>query len=282
MTVAQSNAKFAKLTNDRWKDSPKGVVSEQERDEKEAAYNSALAKLDAAKSQVQFDQADVSRLEAMSEFKKVQAPYEGIITKRQIDIGDLVTAGSTSSTTPLYDIAQADRILRVCGCSAGGQHGNSRRNASQRDRTRISRCIFKGTVARTSHSIDVAKTLRVEVDIDNQDLALLPGMYLEVTFQLERRSPVVRIPAAALVFRSSGPEVAVVDRDHKVEFHAVTICAIWANMSRSAAAYPLETQSLSTSAIRWRTEIVSMQRNFRHLPAGIRSGVPMPTGVESD
>ncbi len=223
VTVAQSNASFAKLTNDRWKDSPKGVVSEQERDEKEAGYASALAKLEAARSQVQFDQADVNRLEAMSEFKKVEAPYDGIITKRQIDIGDLVTAGSTSSTTPLYDIAQADKIrvfVDVPQAASTQIRGGMPATATVRE---YPDRVFHGTVARTSHSIDAARTLRVEVDIDNQDLALLPGMYVEVNFECRQPTAVVRIPAAALIFRSSGPQVAVVDGKGRVEFRRLTI-----------------------------------------------------------
>ena len=172
---------------------------------------------------MQFDQADVNRLEALSEFKKVIAPFDGVITRRQIDIGDLVTAGSTSSTSPLYDIAQSDRIrVFVDVPQAASTQIHSGMRATATDREFPSR-VFAGTVSRTSRSIDVAKTLKVEVDIDNQDLTLLPGMYLEVNFKLESTVPTLRVPASALNFRSGGPEVAVVDGAGKVEFRRVKI-----------------------------------------------------------
>jgi RND family efflux transporter MFP subunit len=223
VAVAQSNADFAKLTNKRYKTSPAGVVSEQERDEKEAGYASAMARLEAARSQVQFDQAEVNRLEALTEFKKVLAPYDGVITKRQIDVGDLVTAGSTASTSPLYDIAQSDRIrVFVDVPQAASSEIRDGMQARVTDREFPGR-VFSGTVSRTSRSIDAAKTLTVEVDIENQDLTLLPGMYLEASFTLESTVPTLRVPASALSFRSGGPQVAVVDGGGVVNFHSVII-----------------------------------------------------------
>ncbi len=97
--VKQADAAFARSTYERWRDSPKGVVSEQEREDKKAGDASAAAQLEAARAQVQLDQADVDRLSAFEQFKRVTAPYDGTIIERRIDIGNLVTAGSSSSTT---------------------------------------------------------------------------------------------------------------------------------------------------------------------------------------
>jgi RND family efflux transporter MFP subunit len=224
VAVAESDANFAKVTNQRWKDSPKGVVSDQERDEKQAAFDSATARLAAARAQVQLDQADVNRLEALSAFKNVVAPFDGVITRRQIDIGDLVTAGSTASTTPLYDIAQFDKVrvfVDVPQVSSSQIKQGMAATATSRE---FAGRAFVGTVARTSHSIDAAaKTLKVEVDIANPTLALLPGTYLEVNFKFDDANPPLRVPASALNFRSNGPEVAVVDSHNVVRFHTVTI-----------------------------------------------------------
>ena len=222
--VAESNAAFAQTTNKRWQDSPKGVVSEQERDQKMAEYQSSIAKLTAAKSQVKLDQAEVNRLEALTTFKKVTAPYKGIITDRHIDVGDLVTAGSTSNTTPLYSIAQADRIrvyVNVPQSASGECHVGMPVTATAQQ---MPGRVFTGKVARTSNALDpAAKTLKVEVDFDNADLVLLPGIYMEVSFQTRESSPAIQIPASALSFRTGGPEVAIVDGSGRVQFHPVTI-----------------------------------------------------------
>ena len=105
VVARQADADFAKTTYQRWKDSPKGVVSEQERDAKKAGYDSAVANLNEAKAQVGLDQADVDRYTALTQFKQVVAPYDGTITERHIDIGNLVTDGRTN-TTPLYRMVE--------------------------------------------------------------------------------------------------------------------------------------------------------------------------------
>ena len=96
VNVKQANADFAKSTYERWRTSPQGVVSEQERESKKAASIGAESELIASKAQVTLDEADVDRLTSLTEFKKVKAPFEGTIVERDIDIGDLVTAGSGS------------------------------------------------------------------------------------------------------------------------------------------------------------------------------------------
>jgi RND family efflux transporter MFP subunit len=96
----KAEAEFSKTTNERWRDSPKGVVSEQERDAKKADYESSEARLYAADAQVALDQSKVDQYSALAEFKQVKAPFDGTITERKIDVGNLVTAGSTSTTTP--------------------------------------------------------------------------------------------------------------------------------------------------------------------------------------
>jgi multidrug efflux pump subunit AcrA (membrane-fusion protein) len=97
--VRAAEAEFAKSTNERWRDSPKGVVSDQEREAKRADYDSAVAKLNAARAQVALHQARVDRFMALAQFKQVTAPFDGTVTERRVDIGNLVTAGSTSGNT---------------------------------------------------------------------------------------------------------------------------------------------------------------------------------------
>jgi multidrug efflux pump subunit AcrA (membrane-fusion protein) len=99
--VKEADVEFAKTTYDRWQGSPRGVVSEQEREDKKARYAVAIAQLNAARARVALDRANVDRLSFLTSYKQVTAPYEGVITDRRVDIGDLVTAGSTTNTTPL-------------------------------------------------------------------------------------------------------------------------------------------------------------------------------------
>jgi len=221
--VRESEADFAKTTYDRWAGSPKGVVSEQEREDKKAGYASAIAKLNAAHARVNLDKSNVDRLSYMTQFKQVVAPYEGVITERRIDIGDLVTAGSTSNTSPLFGISQADRI-RVFANVPQGAAGDvsigspvriwAAENPSQ---------IFEGKVTRTSESIDPnSRTLKVEVDLPNPDLKLMPGMYLKAEFNLKPKT-YVQIPASALIFRTRGPQVAVVQQGDIISFRDIRI-----------------------------------------------------------
>ncbi len=223
MKVRESEAEFARTTYERWSGSARGVVADQEREDKKAGFAGAEAKLNAQKARVNLDQSNVDRLTHLTEFKKVFAPYGGVITERRIDIGDLVTAGSTSNTSPLFGIAQYDRI-RV--------FTNVPQSASEDVRVGTPAIItaaehpgetFNGKVTRTSESIDpLARTLRVEVDIPNPDLKLLPGMYLKAEFVLKSRT-YVQIPASALLFRAGGPQVAVIQPDNTVKFKDVRI-----------------------------------------------------------
>ncbi|HEY1923002.1 MAG TPA: efflux RND transporter periplasmic adaptor subunit [Tepidisphaeraceae bacterium] len=223
--VQQSNAAFAKTTNDRWWNSPKGVVSDQERDEKKAEYDSSIARVAAAESQVNLAQADVDSLAALTQFKKVTAPFDGIVTSRRIDIGGLVTAGSTANTTSLYTIAQSDKIRVFIDVPESASVQMKQGTPAEIVADEIPGRIFRGVIARSSRAIDpVSKTLKVEVDIANPDLTLLSGMYVHATFELKQPG-IVRVPASALVFRSAGPEVAVVDDQGKVTFHNVTIAS---------------------------------------------------------
>jgi len=216
LVAAQAAAGLAQTTYKRWNDSPKGVVSEQEREEKKANYASAQA-------QVALAQADVNRYDAMAKFKQVTAPFDGRITERRIDIGNLVTAGSNASTTPLYRLAQ-NNPMRVFinapqATAASMKKGVEAKihSSTQPDRE------FTGKITRNADSINTqSRTLRVEVDLPNQDNALVPGMYVDVAFALPAEG-LMQIPAAALIFRTSGPEVAIVDQNHKVQFHKVSI-----------------------------------------------------------
>jgi RND family efflux transporter MFP subunit len=222
--VRMAEAEFAKTTNERWRDSPKGVVSEQEREAKRADYDSAVAKLNAARAQIALDQAKVERFTALTRFKQVTAPIDGTVTERRIDIGNLVTAGSTSGNTSLYKLSQENPIRVFVDVPQSAATELMKPGVPVQVRAaNLADHIFNAKIARTAKSIDPqSRTLRVEVDLDNKDQLLVPGMYVNVGFQLQNDN-LVQVPPAALVFRSSGPHVAVVDAAGRVSFRKVTI-----------------------------------------------------------
>ena len=220
----KAEAAFSKSTNERWRDSPKGVVSEQERESKKADYESSEARLYAADAQVALDKSKVDQYNALTEFRQVKAPFDGTITERKIDVGNLVTAGSGSTTTSLYRMAQTDplRIFVDVPQSAAGELMNAGVPAEIRATGAVGG-VFAGKIARSAESLNSqARTMRVEVDMPNAQHSLVPGMYVNVAFQLPARGS-VEVPAAALIFRATGTQVAQVDPSGKIRFEDVTI-----------------------------------------------------------
>jgi RND family efflux transporter MFP subunit len=224
VVARKAEAEFSRTTHERWRDSPKGVVSDQEREAKKADYESAEARLFAATAQVALDRARVDQYRASAEFKEVTAPFDGTITERKIDVGNLVTAGSTSTTTPLYKISQNDqlRVFVDVPQSVAAELMKPGAPAEVRP-VDVAAGVVIGKVTRSAEAINAqARTMRVEVDIPNAGHSLVPGMYVNVAFRLQARGS-VEVPAAALVFRASGAQVARVGPDNKVSFQSVRI-----------------------------------------------------------
>jgi len=223
--VKEAEAEFARTSYDRWRDSPTGVVSVQEREAKKAAFDSSIAQLNAARARVNVDQAKVNGLTSLAAFKSVSAPFDGVITERRIDPGDLVTAGSTASTTPLFVIEQSDRIRVFTSVpqdvaeklKVGSPVKVVTGGASSR--------TYEGQIVRMTGSLDPrARTMRVEADLPNPDYTLAPGMYVRTQIQFTNHAS-MQLPASALIFRSDEPQVAVVGKDDKIEFRNVVIAS---------------------------------------------------------
>jgi RND family efflux transporter MFP subunit len=223
VTARKAEAEFAKTTNERWRDAPKGVVSEQERESKKADYNSSSARLYAAEAQVAADKSRADQYSALTQFKEVRAPFDGTITERKIDVGNLVTAGSSSTTTPLYRITLNDPLRVFVDVPQSAAEELMKPGVPAQIRSMGTAQVFSGKIARAAEAINPeARTMRVEVDLPNANNALVPGMYVSVAFDLPPKGQ-VQVPAAALIFRPKGPQVARVGRDGKVEFVDVTI-----------------------------------------------------------
>ncbi|HTB88208.1 MAG TPA: efflux RND transporter periplasmic adaptor subunit [Steroidobacteraceae bacterium] len=224
VAARQAEADFSKTTNERWRDSPKGVVSDQERESKKADYESANARLFAANAQVALDKSKVDQYTALAQFKQVVAPFDGTVTERKIDIGNLVMAGSGSTTTPLYRMAQTDPLRIFVDVPQNSAVELMKPGVPAEIRaTGPSGGVFSGAITRSAESLDAqARTMRVEVDMPNANHALLPGTYVNVAFKLQPRG-LVEVPAAALIFRPKATQVARVDAHSKIDFQDVTI-----------------------------------------------------------
>ena len=227
VNVFKANMQFAQTTYARWRDSPLGVVSEQEREAKKADYESAIAQYDAALANVKSDEGAVDRLQALERFRDITAPFDGVVTARNTDIGDLITAGSgggSGDAPQLFRIADVHEMrvfVQVPQAMSGSiQPGMT----ADLDLPQYPDRKFKAVVATTAQAINpTARTLLVELHATNVDDLLQPGTYAEVHFNLPPNPHVLTIPTTALVFRESDLEVGVVGPDGRVQLKRITL-----------------------------------------------------------
>jgi len=208
---------LAKISADRWENLRKtDSVSQQEADQQSSGYEQAKANLAAA-------DANVRRLEQLESFKNVYAPFTGVITRRNVDPGALINAGS-SMGAQLFNIARVDP-LRVY-VSVPQAYAPMMKPGVQAAVTlqEFPGQKFTGTIARTADAIDTGtRTLLTEVDVPNKDGKLLPGSYGQVHFATGNSVPRITIPVNAMLFRKEGPQAAVVGADGKVQLHSIVI-----------------------------------------------------------
>jgi RND family efflux transporter MFP subunit len=224
----QSNESLAKITADREQRLfDKNVVSRQENDTAQMQYAAqqanvqALGKaVSAARSSASATEANLARLNDLKNYLTVRAPFDGVITVRNIDVGALVNEGSTL----LYRIAQTGRLrtyLNVPQTDASSVRAGQQATLSIVD---LPGRKFPGQVTRTSNALDPAtRTLLVEVQVDNSSGALMPGMYSEVDLSVPRQDPPLVIPGDTLVLRTDGPQVAVVGPGDLVHYQRILL-----------------------------------------------------------
>ena len=164
------------------------------------------------------------RLEQLENFKKVYAPFSGVITKRNVDPGALINAGAGASGRELFDIARIDPLRVYTSVpqayapfiKVGGQTTVTLQEFPGQK--------FLGKIARTAESIDPnTRTLLTEVDVSNKDGRLLPGSFGEVHFAVGSNVNKVTVPVNAMLFRAEGPRLAVVDGSHKIQLRPINI-----------------------------------------------------------
>jgi RND family efflux transporter MFP subunit len=214
---AQANLNIAKITASRWQDLViTGSVSQQETDQ-------AVSNLSAVKASAESSAANVRRLEQLQSFEKIYAPFDGIITARNTDVGALIDAGANTQPRELFHIA-AIRQLRLY-VAIPEVFSRAARSGAPATLTldEFPGQTFHGTLVRNANSIDIAsRTLLVEVDVDNPTGQLLPGAYVFVHLKLPDQTRSVTIPSNTLIFRKEGLQVGLV-RDGKAELLPVKI-----------------------------------------------------------
>jgi RND family efflux transporter MFP subunit len=211
LNTAEANLALARITADRYQNLLKsGSVAKQDVD-------NAVGDYQAKKATVASAQANVKRLQELQSFEKVYAPFDGVITARNTDVGHLINSGAGSPATELFHMSAISK-LRVY-VNVPQQYSSSTRPGLPATITlqEFPGRSFKGRLVRTSESIDAAsRTLLVEVDVDNPTRELLPGAYAEVHFQVPNATRALILPVSALIFRSQGMQAGVVENGHAV------------------------------------------------------------------
>jgi RND family efflux transporter MFP subunit len=218
LNTSLANANLSRITATRYEELIKtDGVSKQEVD-------NAVGDYAAKKATVQSNEANVRRLEELESFKHIYAPFSGVITRRNIDIGNLINAGNGGTAQELFYLAQTDPIrsyvsvpeLYAPAIRAGlGAYLELPQYPGQK---------FQGQVVRTADAIDLAsRTLNTEVDVPNKTGQLLPGGYAQVHLLAKVTGARLQVPVNALLFRSEGLRAVVIDADHKAHLRPLTV-----------------------------------------------------------
>jgi len=258
---ALTNLEYTRVTYERWRYlAGQHVVSDQDRDQTWEAYNAAKANVDAmqatvnvAKAAIAANEANVRQLMALQGFKRIYAPFAGIISARNVEVGSLINAGSASNVSTSTGAPPSGATIPGSGAaqtspgnpSAGGglfqiaridtlriyinvpQTFSSSINPGRKVEINVREFPqdkFTGLVVRTTNALDPAsRTLLTEVRITNPNYKLLPGMYATAKLSVDQAEPPIRIPATALVIRADGPQVVTVTKDQRARFQKIVI-----------------------------------------------------------
>jgi RND family efflux transporter MFP subunit len=215
LDTAGANARLAQTTNARWQQlAAKQAVSKQDADEKAGAAAATGAAETSARQ-------NVKRLEDLESFKRVVAPFDGVITARNTDVGALINAGEASGSE-LFRLADI-HVLRVyaqvpeayAAETRAGLHAELRFMEHPGD-------AYPAETIRTSNALDpTSRTMQVELQLDNRDGKFFPGAYAEVHFELPSDRATLRLPSNTILFRDTGLQVATVGADHKIKLKTV-------------------------------------------------------------
>ncbi|MFL9910912.1 efflux RND transporter periplasmic adaptor subunit [Paraburkholderia sp. RL17-337-BIB-A] len=211
-----SSLGLAKSSLERWQQlRQRDAVSQQELDERQSTYSQDVANLAAA-------DANVKRLQQLESFKRIVAPFAGVVTQRNVDVGDLIDAGSGTSRA-LFALAQSDPLRVYVQLPQAYAQNVSVGQKVVVTQAELPDQQFHGTITHISGAIDVpTRSLQVEVTLPNPDNKLRPGAYVQVAVPAVAHARLT-VPGNALLFRAEGPRVAVVDANGNVVLHKIVI-----------------------------------------------------------
>jgi RND family efflux transporter MFP subunit len=235
----RATTEYARTNLARWRAlRDRNLVAQQDVDDRQIAFDSSQADVDAAQANVESLQssviaaqanvdasrANVQRLIELQAFQMVRAPFSGVITVRFVDAGALISAGSSSTTTPMFRLAQTDDLRVFVNVPQTFMTSITVGMRVQVMVREFPKKPFEGVVANASGALDTAsRTLLTEVRVRNAESTLRPGMYADVKLHLERDHPPLIIPTSALIIQATGPRVAVLGAEQKVRFQAVEL-----------------------------------------------------------
>ena len=232
LALAEANLKLAQKTYQRWGElERKGTVSHQEADERSstvdvrtAEVQAARARIASARDMVAANEANLRRLGEMKSFARVTAPFDGLITARNVDIGTLINAGNGGSAKEMFRLAQIG-TMRIFVNVPQAYVGSI--ESGQRAELRVQELpgqVFQAVVSRFTHEVDASsRSMLAVLEVPNPRGVLLPGMYAQVRFATSRPASAVLIPGDALVLGSKGPRAAVVDAENRVHFREIRV-----------------------------------------------------------
>jgi RND family efflux transporter MFP subunit len=215
---AVSSAALAKSTAERWQGlREKDAVTQQDLDERLSAYSLAQANLAAA-------EANVARLRSLHGFNKVVAPFDGVVTRRDVDVGDLVDAGNGGAGKALFSVAQVDPLRLYVYVPQTYAHQVKVGDAVTVTLAERAGEEFRGTIANTARAIETTtRTMQVEIRVLNPKGELIAGSYVQVTLPIKTGASALEVPSNVLLFRPDGPHVARVDGGGRVSLAAVKL-----------------------------------------------------------
>jgi RND family efflux transporter MFP subunit len=237
LDLQRANLDLARATMARYEAADaEGAVAKQAVDQSVATFRTAQAAVAAAEANVQSNKANVQRLQELTSFQRVVAPFTGTVIQRNVDVGALITAGSpvnntasapssvTGAANGLFEVAQID-TLRVFVNVPQAYAPNLKVGLPVRVTVRGQLMQpVTATVTRTANALDPGtRTLLTQVDIPNPSSRMLPGMFVYVDFKIAPWGTRWRIPATALVFNAQGTRVAIVGPGHKLHFQPVVV-----------------------------------------------------------
>jgi len=207
---------LARSTMERWEAlRKKDAVSQQDLDERRSGYAQAQANLASV-------DANIERLRQLGAFKRVTAPFAGVITRRNVDVGDLIDAGGGTGRA-LFVLTQTDPLRIYVNVPQSYAQVVKAGQTVKISQPELAGRTFEGKIARTAASIDAStRTMQVEIGLPNVDNALLPGAYVLVSLPVAAGTTLT-MSTNALILRSSGPQVAVVDQQRRVHIKPVKI-----------------------------------------------------------